>query len=1202
MAAADLVALLDTIFADGGSMRDLLLAIANAPVQRISGSVFREALERHRLRAAFDTVAQDPQLLEQLDEIWIDDDGSCIELHLAQPLMLRQRTAIGSVRLQVNRVLAFDVDRNGTITLRAGDIKLYWLRLKEDLLVQLKQEVDAAGIARDMLSISAGHIVNQHMPLDVITLPPSRPAPTLPAPAPPPVPAAAPASPTSAPPAVVIVLHQTPGRLRLKVAWLYRNPAGKQALEQGLVAHAGIRQVTANPLTGNVVVHFEVSLTLEQIRDRVGRIAAGQAIALPAEAGAPPWHLCDPQDLAGRLATHPDSGLSPQAAGERLAAQGPNLLPQAPTRSAVAILLAQFQSLPVALLSVSALASLFSGGLLDGLVIMGVVMLNAGIGYATESWAEQTVAGLNCGPPIQALAIRAGRTFELAAADLVPGDLIALARGMAVPADARLLSSEHLSIDESALTGESAPVAKWPATMDDAAAPLGSRWNMLYRGTVVTGGSGRALVVATGAHSEAARIQRLLAEAQQPETPLQRQLRSLSGQLVFISLGLCGLVFGIGLLRGRSALQMLKVATALAIAAVPEGLPTVATTTLAIGLRRLEGQNILVRRLLAVETLGAVQFVCLDKTGTITRNQMQLLAMAAGGHRYHRNPNEPAAAAMLPAGSAGGSPAFVDSDQPEVNIINQEAREMLRLAALCSEVEISGTADAPEFKGSPTETALVQAAWEIGIDLFALRDQHPLQRSRLRGEGRGFMDTLHRDGARQLLAVKGSPDEVLALCNRSRRGNAVLPLDEAQHSAISAENQRLAGQALRMLGVAYLPASSQPEIERNLIWLGLLGIADPPRPGVDQLIAQLRGAGVRIVMITGDQSATASASAQQIGLKHDGRLESLDAAALAELPPDMLRSLARRVDIFSRVSPADKLRIVQALQHSGQVVAMTGDGINDGPALRAADIGITMGRQGSPVAREVADMVVRDDDLATIITAIAEGRTIADDIKKAVHFILGSNASEILITLAAGSLGLGEPLSPLQLLWLNLVTDVFPELALGLEPPESDVLQRPPRDPQAAMFSRRDVQRISLEGLSLSASGLTAYGWGLSRYGQGAQAGSMAFATLTMAQLLYALSCRSEQHWIFDGSPRRPNPYVPLFIGGSIAVQGVASLAPGPRRLLGVSPLAPTDWLLAAVLSLGPFLAGELLKMLSALEPDRKKDRGSHTSATRDLP
>jgi Ca2+-transporting ATPase len=417
-------------------------------------------------------------------------------------------------------------------------------------------------------------------------------------------------------------------------------------------------------------------------------------------------------------------------------------------------------------------------------------------------------------------------------------------------------------------------------------------------------------------------------------------------------------------------------------------------------------------------------------------------------------------------------------------------------------------------------------------------------------------------------------------------------LKAEQRARILLENERMAGRALRVLGVAYGEDDAPPEENGKLTWLGLVGIADPPRAGMAELMAKFHRAGIHTIMITGDQSATAYAVAREIGLSRDGNLEILDATQLEELDPDILRTLARRVDVFSRVSPTHKLQVVQALQRTGRVVAMTGDGINDGPALRAADIGIAMGQAGTRVAQEVADIVVADDDLNRLVVAIEQGRTIYDDIRKAVHFILSSNTSEIMLTAAGVFFGLGEPLTPMQLLWINLVTDVFPELALGMEPPETDVMQRPPRDVRAPMFSRSDIHNILLEGALLTASALTAYGWGLARYGLGPRASSMAFTSLTTAQLLYALSCRSECNGLFCGQPLAPNPYLGMAIAGGMALQGLAVFMPGLRSLLGAGPLGLADWGISLVSGVVPLFINEVRKIARTPVPTN-----AHTDA-----
>lgn len=1153
---ADLGPILEDAFGVGGTFRDLLVALSARPPCLISGAILREALDATQLRQALDDFLPYPQLVESLDEIRVFRSGAqpVVEFHFAQPHTIPQETAFGAVTVQVARTLSFRIEENGDVTLQPGDMRLRWLGVTENLLVRIRRIEGPQG-AQDMLQVSAGNVLSQATPLSLLTMP-ARPARKAVVPAAPPVPP---------PAAIAVTVHCLPGRIRLRVAGLYRNPAQKARIERRLAGQRGVHAVSANILTGTVLVQCDARISAGDLELRVSAIVTGAEDPASGGTVSHPWHLLDGAEVARLQGSSISDGLDPAVARQRLEELGANALPDAHRRSRVSMVLEQFSSLPVILLGASALLSIATGGLADGVVILSVVLINAGIGYFTEDWAETTITSLSRGARPVARVVRAGVEHDLPGEELVPGDLIVLKRGMPVPADARLVATDDLTVDESALTGESVPVAKHAGVLVERDAPLGSRANMIYRGAIVTGGGGRALVVATGLATEVGQIQRMLAETEQPETPLQRQLRILGSQLALASLAICGGVFVIGLLRGQGLLLMLKTAVSLAVAAIPEGLPTVATTTLALGVRRLERRNILVRRLVAVETLGAIQDVCLDKTGTITLNQMRLVAVFTAMRLYRHEEG-----------------AFRCDDEVQRGAqADDDLARLLRLAFLCSEVQIVSTDAGPATQGTPTETALADAALDAGIDVVDLRQRFPLLRAQPRSEQRGYMVTWHDDGGTGLLAIKGAPDQVLGLCNRQSRQGVVIPLTDDDRARIVTENERMAGQALRVLGVAYGSGNDAPEDRRDLIWVGLAGIADPPRAGMQQLMERFRAAGLHPIMVTGDQSATAHAVARQIGLRRDGHLEGLDAAQLEHVPPDVLRSLAQRLDIFSRVSPAHKLRIVQALQRAGRVVAMTGDGINDGPALRAADIGIAMGQDGSQLAQEVADIVVRDDNLQMIIVAVEQGRAIYDDIKKAVHFILAGNSSEIGLMLLATTAGLGEPLNPIQLLWINLVTDIFPELALGVELPETDVMARPPRDPQAPMFSRADVRRIGLEGAALTASALTAYGVGLARYGIGPRASTIAFTSLTAAQLLYAISCRSEQHTMFEPAACPPNPYLPLAVGGGLALQVLATLLPGLRRILGVVPLGPFDWALAAGAAVAPLLISEMTKELS---------------------
>jgi Ca2+-transporting ATPase len=1001
---------------------------------------------------------------------------------------------------------------------------------------------------------------------------------------------------------VVPVHTAVRGRARYDVRGLRGRAGLAHELERRLGSAAGILQVSASPLTGRVLVLFVAERDVEQVAALIaaaiapapeaaahpvrpglpaalsralvpwhrmlGRVAITPATAAPRSPGAsPPWHTCDAQALLERFATSRSHGLEAALARRLLAAHGPNALPSPQPRSSAEILLAQFGSLPTALLGASAVLSLATGGAADAVVVMGVVLLNAGIGFVTEREAERTIATLAGSAPRTALLIRDGTLGEVDAEAVVPGDLLVLQPGRHVAADARLLECRELTIDESMLTGESVPVRKAGDTLREAALALADRSNMAYLGTIVTGGSGLGVVVATGARTEVGAIQAMVGQARAPQTPMQRQLERLGTQMVWLSLGICGAVFGIGLLRGYGLVQMLRTAVSLAVASVPEGLPTVATTTLALGIRAMRRRNVLVRRLDAVETLGAVQVICMDKTGTLTVNRMSVLALHAGLERL-----------QVSAGRLLGARGEIDAGARE------DVLRLLHIAALCSEVRIDGAGRALVLNGSATEIALVELALACGVDVPALRARHPRLDVHYRADGRNWMGTVHALGegsTGRLLAVKGSPAEVLALCRWVLRGDARIELDEDRRAAILRENERMAGEALRVLGVAYAlrtpadAAAATPGFQDgDLVWVGLAGMADPIRAGVRELIALFHQAGIRTVMITGDQSGTAQAIGRTLELSGEPHIETLDSAELARIEPALLCALAEKVQVFSRVSPAHKLEIVQALQRAGRVVAMTGDGVNDSPALKAADIGVAMGRSGTEVARSVADVVLEDDELATMIVAVSEGRTIYDNIRKAVHFLTATNLSEISVMLVATAAGLGTPLSALQLLWINLLTDVAPALALAVEPAEPDVLQRPPRDPQQPIIGRAQLLRYGLESAAIAAGTMLAYGYGWLRYGPGPRSGSLAFNALTLAQLLHAYSCRSSRFGVFRRGGQRPNRRLDLAVGGSALLQA-ATVLPPLRGLLGTASPAPLDLAVVAAGAGLPFLINE---------------------------
>ena len=876
------------------------------------------------------------------------------------------------------------------------------------------------------------------------------------------------------------------------------------------------------------------------------------------------WHLLGLQEVIDRLGAAPKRGLAPGDVESRLQQYGYNSLQASHGRSDLAIFLGQFNSPPVYLLGASAAIAVMTGGMLDAAVILGVVLINSAIGFITERQAEKTIAALTKSGVRSVNALRDGQEIEVLVENIVPGDILLLSPGTYVAADARILTSHRLSVDESALTGESLPVTKDHDYIAREDTPLGDRINMAYMGTHVSGGNGRAVVVATAAATELGQIQTMVGEAESPETPMQKQLDRMGTTLALVSGGVCAGVFGVGVLRGYAMLEMLKSSVSLAVAAVPEGLPAVATTTLAMGISDMRKHNVAVRHLDAVETLGSVQVFCMDKTGTLTLNRMTVVAVYSGEQAYalvdHR---------------------FMAGDSLQQPHEREELIRLLQVVSLCSDVEVSGTASHWTLQGSATEKALVELALQAGIDINALRKQCPKLRTRDRAEGRPYMTTLHPyENGKHLLAVKGSPDEVLEMCTFQIKQGKRVRLTKKSRQTIIIENERLAGDALRVLGVAYreLDDDKMPERTGQLVWLGLAGMADPMRTGMDKLIAQFHRAGIETVMITGDQSATAQSIGQQLGLSQGKPLQVLEASKLEEMDPELLAGLVSNVHVFARVSPAHKLKIVQAFQQAGKVVAMTGDGINDGPALKAADIGVAMGCGGTEVAREVSDVVLEDDNLHTMSVAINQGRTIYNNIRKMIHFMISTNLTEIEVMLAGLVFGIGQPMNPMQLLWINLVTDIFPGLALSMEPAEPGIMDRPPRDPDEAIIEGRDLKRMTFESGVIGLGTLGAYLFGIKRYGVGAAASTLAFNTLTINELAHAYSSRSPYRNVFGGIDLRPNPHLMKAILGMGGLQALVSFLPGTRRLLGTTPLGPADLLAIAGGVLLPLIVNEYTK------------------------
>ncbi len=783
----------------------------------------------------------------------------------------------------------------------------------------------------------------------------------------------------------------------------------------------------------------------------------------PVKAPVAPWHALPPDAVLSRLEASPD-GLSAAEAAARLARHGPNRLPEPPRRSALRRFLEQFNNMLIHVLIVSGVISIMLGHPVDAVVILSVVVVNAVIGFIQEGRAEQAMAAIRGMLAPHAAVLRDGRRTDLPAEAVVPGDIVLLEAGDRVPADLRILSARGLRAEEAMLTGESVPADKDAAPVAEAAS-LGDRHSMLFSGTMVVAGQARGVVAATGAASEIGAVSTMLAEVQTLQTPLTRQMDRFAKLVTAAVLGMAVFAFAIALLRGLPLDDAFLIMVGLAVAAIPEGMPAVLTVTLAIGVRRMAARHAIIRRLPAVETLGAVGVVCSDKTGTFTRNEMEARAvvttagvLAIAGEGY-------GAEASI-ANEAGGPPS-----EEEMLLLQRLAQA----GALCNDAALVAGEHGTTVLGDPMEGALLALAARAGVTADAERlDAIPFD-SRTR-----WMATLHWAAEDRLLAVKGAPEALLPLCAEEAGADGASPIDPARWEEAA---QALAGQGFRVLAFAeaHLPeeATLAEEALPPLTLLGLVGLLDPPRAEAIAAVAECRSAGIRVAMITGDHPATARAIAASLGLAQTDR--ALTGADLDRLDEAGMREAALRTDVFARTSPEQKLRLVTALQAEGGIVAMTGDGVNDAPALRRADVGVAMGRKGTEAAKEAADMVLADDNFASIAAAVREGRTVHDNLQKVIAWTLPTNGGEALVVVAALMLGFALPITPVQILWINMVTAVALGLTLAFEPPERDVMARPPRRPKAGLLPGVLVWRVVFVSVAMAALAFALEYWARSR-------------------------------------------------------------------------------------------------------------------------
>ncbi|GLU33068.1 cation-translocating P-type ATPase [Trinickia caryophylli] len=864
-----------------------------------------------------------------------------------------------------------------------------------------------------------------------------------------------------------------------------------------------------------------------------------------------PWHTLDAAAVAAQLRTDEAHGLDSAEARRRLDAAGPNDIATAERRSALSLFAAQFADFMVLVLLAAAVLSFAVGDTNDALVVIAIVLVDAIVGFAQDLGAERAIAGLRRLAAPKATVVRDGRPAIVDAAALVPGDLVVLEAGATVPADLRLVEAPQLRTAEAALTGEAAPIDKTTASLGDESLPLADRLNMAYRGTTVAYGRARGIAVATGMDTELGHLAALIKSAPRTRTPLQARLARFGRQLALAVLAICALVFVAGLARGEPLLPMLLTAVSLAVAAIPEALPAVVTVMLALGARTMARHAALVRRLPAVETLGSVSCICTDKTGTLTCNDMRVVELcAAGGPR-------------IAAGPVGN---------------DETLAALLHASALCND---AGYDEQGKPIGDPTEIALLRAAADAGIDKRAIGRTTPRRMEYAFDSERKRMTTLHADGDAFIAYTKGAPEAVLARC-ASGPGGTRLSAGQMISTA-----EAMAADGLRVLALARRRWPALPdarctaeEVEQALELIGFVGMIDPPRPEVPDAVAKCKAAGIRTVMITGDHPVTARAIARAIGLldaAHDGPDAVMTGRELAASTDAELRRRIERIAVFARVDPAQKIRIVEALRGEGRYVAMTGDGVNDAPALARADIGVAMGRGGTDVAREAASVVLLDDNFATIVAAVEEGRRLFANVRKFVRYVLTCNSAELMVVALAPFMGLPVPLLPIHILWINLVTDGLPGLALAAEPAEPDIMRRPPRHAREQRLTHGMGWQIAGGGILMAAVTLLTQAWALETGHAHWQ--TMTFTVLALAQMAHLLAVRSERPLFSTGRPRA-NPLLAGAVALTVVLQLAVVYVPALNPIFRTAPLSAGELLASFALAGIVFLAVEFEKRI----------------------
>ncbi len=872
------------------------------------------------------------------------------------------------------------------------------------------------------------------------------------------------------------------------------------------------------------------------------------------------------EDIVKWIKTSESGGLSSEEVNRRLNEYGYNQLTSKRKKSFLQMFFAQFKSFMIIILLIAAAISGVVGiiegrGLLDTFIILGILILNAFVGAFQEKKAESSLEALKNLAAPETKVLRDSNVSEIPSRELVPGDIVILETGAIIPADLRLIEAVNLKIQESALTGESVSVEKGTAVIMDDEIALGDRTNMAFSSGIVTYGRGRGIVVSTGMQTEVGKIADMLQQTVDTETPMSRRLEQLGKVLGIAALIICAVIFAVGVLYGNSIIRMFMTAVSLAVAAIPEGLPAVSTVVLAIGVQRMVRRNAIIRTLPSVETLGSATVICSDKTGTLTQNKMTVVEAYVNHQRDNINRSAPATE------------------------LNEEEKKLLLISVLCADAQYSIGEDSKyEFTGDPTETALIDFGILYRVYKNDLEKKYPRVAEIPFDSERKRMTTVNRiDEQTTRVNVKGGLDEVLSVCNRIIIHGETSQITKEDIEKIHNTNEAMANSALRILAMAYKDLPGKPqhietgELEKELIFMGFLGMIDPARPEAIDAVEKCNTAGIRPVMITGDHKSTAMAIAREIGIYREGDF-AVTGADLEKMSEEELNENVAKYSVYARVDPEHKVRIVKAWQAHGEIVAMTGDGVNDAPALKQADIGAAMGIVGTDVAKGASDMVLTDDNFATIVSAVEEGRRIYDNIIKAIQFLLSTNIGEIFLLFVTSVMNLGIPLLPIHILWVNLVTDSLPALALSVDPAEENLMQRKPRKSKKGFMTRGMVWRILYQGIMIGTIPLIAYITGL-REGGETLGQTMAFATLMFVQLVHVRNMHSNTKCSLAINPLKNKPLI-LAILASAGLALIVLLIPTVREAFSLTAMDGKHWIMVVLMSLIPILVVDIFKLL----------------------